>query len=381
MYRTNERPIEIVLNIDENERHLPKLSDPKYQYSQLFKRQGFIKYYAAGVAIQFSDDFRRSLNREDKNPMFTTPLVLCLSVDSKIQPNNEYLFKTYRRVYIPFGVEIQSIKLDNLAYANFPQKTDFTLINIESCTVDLKLKQAKIAGTVGVDFTLEESVYDKMDYFNTRIEPLYAHVENVMMRPDLNLYENDFIAAKALKMAQIFLKNLDLLHSDRRESNRSVREKLIDGLIDGDKLTLMPNGEVILSERTEDDTPVKRQPFAAGMYEYKGAYFKDRFEFESFMRNAEICGETEESIIASQKLANRYEYMMYFLTEEQRIHEITEEEINSSDFVIYAMNEEDYLEYDRLSRLGEKESEKEKAARFDLVRAAKLRWKVAHGRI
>jgi hypothetical protein len=377
MYQSNERKIEIVLNIDQNEVHLQKLSDPKYRYSQLFKRQGFIKYYAAGVVIQSANDFRRALNRDETNPMFATSLVLCLSVDSKLQPNNEFTFKTYRRVYIPFGVEVQSIKVDDLMYKSFPQTTDFSLIKIESCTIDLNLKQAKIKGTVGLEFTLEETEYDKFQFFRNKIEPLYAHIQKVMMRPELDLYENDFIAAEVLKMATTVLKNLDLLHSNSFNSNRIVRKQLINALIDQDRPLVMPDGSVDLFERDEDDQPTKKQPFAMGLYEYKGAYFKDKLECDSFMRNAEYCGQTADSIVANQKLANRYEYMMEFLTESQRIHEITEEEINHPEFVMYAMTEEERGEYESLNN----DTDKDKAARLELARAAKLRWKMAQGRM
>lgn len=381
MYQSNERQIEVILNIDENDHHLPKLSDPKYRYSQLFKRQGFIKYYAAGVVIQSSDGFRRGLNREDTTPMFNTSLVLCLSVDSKLQPNNEFTFKTYRRVYIPFGVEVQSIKLDGLLYKSFPQTTDFSLIKIESCTIDLDLKQAKIKGTVDLDFTLDETDYDKFQYFNNKVQPLQNHIQKVMMRPELNLYENEFIATEALKMAQTLLKTLDLLHSSNYQANRKVRKHLVNSLIDQDRPVVMPDGTIDLFERTEDDPPAKKGSmgqFSAGLYEYRGAYFTDRSDFENNMMMAELQGQTEDDVIASKKRDNRYAYMMHFLTEQQRIHEVTEEEINDPEFVIYAMTEDEFLDYDVFSR---GTTDKDKAARLELARAAKLRWKVANGRV
>ena len=377
MYRTNERQIEIILNIDENERHLPKLSDPRYKYSQLFKRQGFIKYYAAGVSIQSPDSFRRSLNREDKTPMFTTPLVLCLSIDSKIEPDNNHIFKKGRGCYIPFGVEIQSIKLDDLVYNNFPQTTDFSLITIESCGIDLKLKQAKIKGTVGVDFTLDETEYDQFQFFRNKIEPLYAHIQKVMIRPDIDLYESELISNEVFKMSVTFLKSLGLLYSHANESNRHIREKLTEALMGTDKAIIGPDGSVLYKERSEDETP-KKQPFAMGLYEYKGAYFKDKLECDSSIKYAEMFGQTEEEIVANQKIANRYEYMVYFLTEDQRINEITEEEINSPEFVIYAMTEEERAEYETLRSVT---TDKGKAARLEIARAAKLRWKVAQGRV
>lgn len=379
MYKSNERKIEVKLNIDENERYLSKLSDPRYQYSQLHKRQGMIRYYSAGVAIQSSDEFRRSLTREATIKMFSTPLVLCLSVDGKIEPNNEFVFKTYRRVYIPFGVEVQSIKVDGLMYNSFPQGTDFSLIKIEQCTIDLNLKQAKITGTIGVDFNLDETEYDKFHYFHNKIEPLYAHIQKVMIRPDLDIYGSELIANEAFKMATTMLKTLDLIHSHNHDANREVRERLINVLADSDKITLMPDNTIALSDQTDEDIiKKKKRPFAVGLYEYRGAYFKDRTEFESAMKFAEIMGQTEEDIIREKKIDNRYEYMMTFLTDEQRILEITEDEINDSRWVTYAMTKEEREEYESLR---DDDNEKSKAARLELARAAKLRWKVVNGRI
>lgn len=383
MYRSNDRRIEIVLNIDTNDHLLPKLSDPKYQYSQLYKRQGFIRYYAAGVSIQFSEDFRRSLSRDTNAPSFTTATILCLSVDSKVQPDNETIFKTYRRVYIPFGTEVQSIKLDDLIYKTFPLTTDFSLIKIEQCNVDLNLKQATIHGTVPVEFTLDETDYDKWSYFTNKVQPLYSHIQKVMYRPELNLYENDFIANETFRMTTTILKNLDLLHSNDHNNNlnRPVREKLINALIGVDKLVIAPNGDAILSERSEDDpqSQQKKQPFAMGLYEYKGAYFKDRPEFESTMRYyIDMMGMTEQEALTIKKRDNRYEYMVIFLDYEQRLLEITEDEINDPTDVTFAMTDNERDEYELLR---DKNDDKSKAARLELARAAKLKWKIANGRI
>lgn len=377
MYRPNERKIEIKLNLDENLQHLPKLSDPRYQYSQLHKRQGFIRYYAAGVAIQSTESFRRQLNRESDAPVFNSPLVLSLSVDSKLSPNNTFLFKNYRRVYIPFGVEVQSIKLNDLMYNNFPQDTDFSLIKIDQCTIDLELRQAKITGSVGVDFNLDETEYDKFQYFQNKIEPLSSHISKVMVRQDIDLYNSDLIANEVFKTVTTMLKSFDLIHSHNYQANRLVREKLINILIDSDKPTLLPNGDIVLSERDESD-PVKKPSFATGLFEYKGAFFKDRQEFETSIKFAEIMGQTEDDIIASKKLDNRYEYMMVYLNEDQRIHEITEAEINDPQWVTFAMAEDERNSYESLRT---DESTHGKAARLAIARAAKLRWKVANGRI
>lgn len=381
MYPRNERQIQISLNIDENIVHLEKLRDRRYQYSQLHVRQGYIKYYTSGVVIQSSDGFRRGLTRDDNAPMFNTPLVACLSINRAIRPDNKLVFNDGRRVYIPFGVNVQSLKLDGLVYNEFPPNTDFSLINITETIVDFDLKQLRIKGTVTVDFTLETNTHDKLRYFQDRIEPLYAHIQKVMVRPDIDLYESDFISAEALKMAQTILKNLDLLHSHNFNANRSVRKQLINALIDQDRPLVMPDGTIDLFERTEDDQPTKKGSigqFSAGLYEYKGAYFKDRSDFENNMMMAEFSGQTEDEMIASKKLDNRYEYMMHFLTEKQRLLETTEEEINDPEFVQYAMTEDEQAEYNDLIF---KTGDKEKAARLELARAAKLRWKVANGRL
>ena len=381
MYPRNERQIQIALNIDDNVQHLDKLRDRRYQYSQLHIRQGYIKYYSSGVVIQTSEGFRRALTRDDKAPMFNTPLVACLSINRAIEPDNKTVFRDGRRVYIPFGVNIQSLKLDGLVYNEFPHDTDFNLINITETVVDFDLKQLRIKGTVTVDFTLETNTHDKLRYFQERIEPLYSHIQKVMVRPDIDLYESDFISVEVLKMAQTLLKNLDLLHSHNFNANRSVRKQLINALIDQDRPLVMPDGTVDLFERGENDVPAKKGSmgqFSAGLYEYKGAYFTDRSDFENNMMMAEFQGQTEDDVIASKKRDNRYAYMMHFLTEQQRIHEITEEEINDPEFVIYAMTEDEFLDYDVLSR---GTTDKDKAARLELARAAKLRWKVANGRI
>lgn len=381
MYPRNERQIQIALNIDDNVPHLDKLRDRRYQYSQLHVRQGYIKYYSSGVVIQTSEGFRRALTRDDKAPMFDTPLVACLSINRAIEPDNKVVFRDGRRVYIPFGVNIQSLKLDGLVYNEFPHDTDFNLINITETVVDFDLKQLRIKGTVTVDFTLETNTHDKLRYFQERIEPLYSHIQKVMIRPDIDLYESDFISVEVLKMAQTLLKNLDLLHSHNFNANRSVRKQLINALIDQDRPLVMPDGTVDLFERGENDAPAKKGSigqFSAGLYEYKGAYFTDRSDFENNMMMAELQGQTEDDVIASKKRDNRYAYMMHFLTEQQRIHEVTEEEINDPEFVIYAMTEDEFLDYDVLSR---GTTEKDKAARLELARTAKLRWRVANGKI
>lgn len=378
MYPRNERQIQISLNIDENIVHLEKLRDRRYQYSQLHIRQGYVKYYTSGVVIQSSDSFRRGLTRDDKSPMFNSPLVACLSINRAIEPDGKLVFNDGRRVYIPFGVNVQSLKLDGLTYNEFPPNTNFSLINITETIVDFGLKQLRIKGTVAVDFTLETNTHDKFKYFQERIEPLYAHIQKVMIRPDIDLYESDFISAEVLKMAQTMLKTLDLLHSHNYQANRNVRKQLINSLVDQDRPLVMPDGTIDLFERGEDDQPAKKQPFATGLYEYKGAYFKDRLEFESSMKYAEMMGQTEDQIITNKKRDNRYEYMMVFLTENQRIHEITEEEINDSEDVIYAMTEAEREEYELLRLM---DTEQGKAARLELARTAKLRWKVANGRV
>lgn len=377
MYHSNERKIEIVLNVDENTQHLAKLSDPRYQYSQVYKKQNVIRYYAAGVSIQTNEEFRRQLDRESKAPAFNTTLVLGLSIDSKIQPDNQLVFKTYRRTYIPFGAEVQSIRLDGLSYNVFPKSTDYELIKINQCTIDLNLKQAKITGIVSVDFSLEENDYDKFKYFQERVEPLNAHIAKIMNRPELNLYENMYIANEVFKMMTTIMRNFDLLHSGNYELNRPVRERLANLLIDADIASIGPNNNILFSESTESDRK-KKQPYAMGLYEYKGAFFKDRQEFESSMKYAEMMDQTEDDIIASKKRDNRYEYMMVFLDETQRIHEITEQEINDAEDVIYAMTEAEREEYE-IERLSQ--TEQGKAARLELARTAKLRWKVANGRI
>jgi len=379
MRRIINRKIEVILNIDENDQYLPKLNDPKYEYSQLHKRQGYIKYYAAGVAIENADNFRRSLSRDDKNLMFSTPLVLCLSIDSKIEPNNQFIFKNYRRVYIPFGVEVQSIKLNDIMYKSFPKTTDFTLIKIEQCIVDLDIKQAKIKGTVSNDFTLEESNYDKFHYFQSKVEPLYEHMKNVMVRSDIDLYENEYIANEAYKMATSVLRNLDLLYSQHDESNRHVREKLINALIGNDKITVMPNNEVVLSEMIESNMrPNNQKDFAAGLYEYKGAYFESKSDLDNSMAMCEITGQTEEDIIREKKSDNRYAYMMVFLTPEQRLLEMTEDEINDSYGIIFAMPEDERIKYETIKN---NTDEKSVAQRDKLKQAARLRWKAANGRM
>ena len=322
-----------------------------------------------------NDTFRRQLNKDVKRSLINTSLVLQLSVDSKIQPNNEFIFKTFRRVYIPFGVEVQSIRFDDLVYSSFPKTTNFDLIKIDQCTVDLNLKQAKITGTVSVDFSLEENDYDKLKYFQERVEPLSSHIAKNMDRPDLNLYENEYIANETFKMITMILKNFDLIHSENYNTNRTVRENLINLLVDGDKINVLPNNSIFL----EEDKQYDRKPlFIMGTYEYKGAFFKDRQEFETSMKYAEVMGQTEEEIINQKKLDNRYEYMMVILNEQQRIHEITEEEINDSNWVTYAMTENERHDYDLLQH---DDSEHAKAARLELARTAKLRWKVANGKI
>ena len=379
MYRSNERKIEIIFNIDENTQHLPKLGDQRYQYSQIHKKQGFLRYYSAGVHVQPTELFRRQLVRETDAPMFRTPLVLSLSVDSKIQPDNQTVFKTSRRVYIPFGINVQSIRLDGMSYNSFPLATDYDHIKIDQCTIDLNLKQAKITGTVSVDFSIEETDYDKFKYFQERVVPLNAHIAKIMNRPELNLYENTYIANEVFKMMTTIMKNFDLLHSSNYELNRPLRERLANLLIDADVASIGPNNNILFSESTESDTNTrKKQPFTMGLYEYKGAFFKDRQEFESSMKYAEMMGQTEDEIIASKKRDNRYEYMMVFLDENQRIHEITEQEINDAEDVIYAMTEAEREEYE-IERLSQ--TEQGKAARLELARTAKLRWKVAQGRM
>lgn len=379
MYHSNDRRIEIIFNVDENTQHLPKLGDQRYKYSQVHKKQGFLRYYSAGVHVQPTELFRRQLVRESGAPIFNSPLVLSLSVDSRVQPDNQTIFKTSRRVYIPFGINVQSVRLDSMSYNSFPKSTDYDDIKIEQCTVDLNLKQAKVIGTVSVDFSIEENDYDKFKYFQERVVPLNAHIAKIMSRPELNLYENSYIINEVFKMMTTIMKNFDLLHSSNYELNRPVRERLANLLIDADIASIGPNNNILFSESTESDTNTrKKQPFTMGLYEYKGAFFKDRQEFESGMKYAEMMGQTEGEIIASKKRDNRYEYMMVFLDENQRIHEITEEEINDSEDVIYAMTEAEREEYELLRLL---DTEQGKAARLELARTAKLRWKVAQGRM
>ena len=379
MYCSNERKIEIIFNIDENTQHLPKLGDQRYKYSQVHKKQGFLRYYSAGVHVQPTELFRRQLVRETDAPMFRTPLVLSLSVDSKIQPDNQTVFKTSRRVYIPFGINVQSIRLDGMSYNSFPLATDYDHIKIDQCTIDLNLKQAKITGIVSVEFSIEETDYDKFKYFQERVVPLNAHIAKIMNRPELNLYENSYITNEVFKMMTTIMKNFDLLHSSNYELNRPLRERLANLLIDADVASIGPNNNILLTESTEADiNRKKKQPYAMGLYEYKGAFFKDRQEFESSMKYAEMMDQTEDEIIASKKRDNRYEYMMVFLDENQRIHEITEQEINDAEDVIYAMTESERDEYELLRTM---DTEQGKAARLELARTAKLRWKVANGRV
>ena len=379
MYCSNERKIEIIFNIDENTQHLPKLGDQRYKYSQVHKKQGFLRYYSAGVHVQPTELFRRQLVRETDAPMFRTPLVLSLSVDSKIQPDNQTVFKTSRRVYIPFGINVQSIRLDGMSYNSFPLATDYDHIKIDQCTIDLNLKQAKITGIVSVEFSIEETDYDKFKYFQERVVPLNAHIAKIMNRPELNLYENSYITNEVFKMMTTIMKNFDLLHSSNYELNRPLRERLANLLIDADVASIGPNNNILLTESTEADIDTKKkQPYAMGLYEYKGAFFKDRQEFESSMKYAEMMDQTEDEIIASKKRDNRYEYMMVFLDENQRIHEITEQEINDAEDVIYAMTESERDEYELLRTM---DTEQGKAARRELARTAKLRWKVANGRV
>ena len=379
MYCSNERKIEIIFNIDENTQHLPKLGDQRYKYSQVHKKQGFLRYYSAGVHVQPTELFRRQLVRETDAPMFRTPLVLSLSVDSKIQPDNQTVFKTSRRVYIPFGINVQSIRLDGMSYNSFPLATDYDHIKIDQCTIDLNLKQAKITGIVSVEFSIEETDYDKFKYFQERVVPLNAHIAKIMNRPELNLYENSYITNEVFKMMTTIMKNFDLLHSSNYELNRPLRERLANLLIDADVASIGPNNNILLTESTEADiNRKKKQPYAMGLYEYKGAFFKDRQEFESSMKYAEMMDQTEDEIIASKKRDNRYEYMMVFLDENQRIHEITEQEINDAEDVIYAMTESERDEYELLRTM---DTEQGKAARRELARTAKLRWKVSNGRV
>lgn len=368
-----ERKMEIVFNIEENSEHLQRLTDHKWSYKQVHKKQGLVRYYSAGVAIQKTESFKRQTKCMTE---FISPYILSLSIDSRVEPNDQYTFKHYRRVFIPFGTEVQTIRLDGLSYKNFPQAVDFDLVDIKQCDVDLNLKQVRILATVPIDFSLEESEYDKFRYYQEKIEPLYSHARKVMVRTGIDLYGNELIANEVFKIATTLFSSMDLMNST--ESNRNIRERLIRVLIGTDVPTLSPDNSHVLLKEPPEGCSQNAPTFATGGYEYRGAIFADRIELENALRHAEFFGQTEDEMIANKKRDNRYEYMFSYLNHDQRLLQITEDEINDVEFVTFAMTDDERSIYEPLLNSTD---ENEIATRLEIARVAKLRWKVANGRV